>query len=174
LLAQEKTARDEAERVNHSKDDFIAMVSHELRSPLTAILGWTRILREMGPDEELHERAIEVIERNACLQSELIEDLMDTARIVRDKLKLQVRPISMVEVIEKAIDVVHPAADAKGIALHSRLDHEAGQTTGDPDRLQQVIWNLLSNALKFTNEGGRTPGIIQSILSVCVKRTTTS
>jgi PAS domain S-box-containing protein len=161
LLSQEKAARDEAERANHSKDEFMAMVSHELRSPLTAILGWTRILHETRPDEELYERAIEIIERNARLQAELIEDLMDTARIVSGKLRLEVRPISMVQVIEKAMDVVRPAADAKAITLEATLDDEAGQTSGDPDRLQQVIWNLLSNAVKFTNEGGRVDVVLE-------------
>jgi PAS domain S-box-containing protein len=153
-LRREQMARSESEDASRSKDEFIAMVSHELRSPLNAILGWTRILRQGRPDEELYQRATEIIERSARMQSQLIEDLMDTARIVRGKLRLEVKPVSLVTVIEKAIDIVRPAADAKGIRLEAQLDHDAGQITGDPDRLQQVVWNLLSNAVKFTSEGG--------------------
>ncbi|MGH9767885.1 MAG: PAS domain S-box protein [Blastocatellia bacterium] len=154
-LARERLSRSEAEDAARSKDEFIALVSHELRSPLNAILGWTRILRQGRPDDELYERATEIIERSARMQSQLIEDLMDTARIVRGKLKLEVRPVNLVTVIEKAMDVVRPAAAAKGITLDARLAHNVGQITGDPDRLQQVVWNLLANAVKFTNEGGR-------------------
>ncbi len=154
-LERERVARSESEDAGRSKDEFIALVSHELRSPLNAILGWTRILRQGRPDEELYQRATEIIERSARMQSQLIEDLMDTARIVRGKLKLEVRPVDLVTVIEKAMDVVRPAAEAKGIAIDATLSREAGQITGDPDRLQQVVWNLLSNAVKFTGEGGR-------------------
>jgi PAS domain S-box-containing protein len=154
-LAREQEARGEAERANRSKDEFIAMVSHELRSPLNAILGWTSALRRTRYEEQLHNRGLEIIERSARMQSQLIEDLMDTARAISGKLKLEVRPIDMAEVIEKAEDVVRPAAAAKGISIDTLLDRHVGQITGDPDRLQQVVWNLLSNAVKFTNEGGR-------------------
>jgi PAS domain S-box-containing protein len=154
-LERERITRSEYEDASRSKDEFIALVSHELRSPLNAILGWTRILRQGRPDEELYQRATEIIERSARMQSQLIEDLMDTARIVRGKLKLEVHPVNLAPLIEKAMDVVRPAADAKGIMLEASLDREADQITGDPDRLQQVVWNLLSNAVKFTNEGGR-------------------
>jgi len=174
VLAREQTARYESEDSNRLKDEFIALVSHELRSPLNAILGWTRILRQGRPDEELYQRATEIIERSARMQSQLIEDLMDTARIVRGKLKLEVRPVNLVTVIEKAIDVVRPAADARGITLEARLDHEAGQITGDPDRLQQVVWNLLSNAVKFTSEGGRievTLGRVDPYVQIAVRDT---
>jgi PAS domain S-box-containing protein len=153
-LERERITRSEFEDANRSKDEFIALVSHELRSPLNAILGWTRILRQGRPDEELYQRATEIIERSARMQSQLIEDLMDTARIVRGKLRLEVHPVNLAPLIEKAMDVVRPAADAKGIALEAALDRESDQITGDPDRLQQVVWNLLSNAVKFTNEGG--------------------
>jgi signal transduction histidine kinase/CheY-like chemotaxis protein len=159
-LERERTARSESEDASRLKDEFIALVSHELRSPLNAILGWTRILRQGRPDDELYQRATEIIERSARMQSQLIEDLMDTARIVRGKLKLDVRPVNLAPLIEKAMDVVRPAADAKGIALDAALDREADQITGDPDRLQQVVWNLLSNAVKFTNEGGRVEIIL--------------
>jgi len=152
--AREREARGEAERANRSKDEFISLISHELRSPLNAILGWTRILRQGRRDEQLHDRGVEVIERSAHMQSQLIEDLMDTARAISGKLKLEVRPMDVAEAIEKAEEVVRPAAEAKGVSLDARLDRNVGQITGDPNRLQQVVWNLLSNAVKFTNEGG--------------------
>jgi PAS domain S-box-containing protein len=154
-LAREQESRGDAERANRSKDEFIATVSHELRSPLNAILGWTTALRRAGYEEELHDRGLEIIERSARMQSQLIDDLLDTARAISGKLKLEVRPVDMAEVIEKAEEVVRPAAEAKGISLDTRLDRNVGQITGDPDRLQQAVWNLLSNAVKFTNQGGR-------------------
>jgi PAS domain S-box-containing protein len=150
-----REARGEAESANRSKDEFITLVSHELRSPLNAILGWTRILRRARHDEQLHDRGLEVIERSTRMQSQLIEDLLDTARAISGKLKLEVHSMDVAEVIEKTEEVVRPAAEAKGVSLDTRLDRNVGQITGDPDRLQQVVWNLLSNAVKFTNEGGR-------------------
>src|SRR5215510_3265563 len=154
-LAREREARGEAEGANRSKDEFITLISHELRSPLNAILGWTRILRRGRRDEQLYDRGHEVIERSARMQSQLVEDLLDTARAISGKLKLEIRPTDVAEVIEKAEEVVRPAAEVKGVSLDTRLDRNVGQITGDPDRLQQVVWNLLSNAVKFTNEGGR-------------------
>jgi PAS domain S-box-containing protein len=153
-LAREREARGEAENANRSKDEFITLVSHEMRSPLNAVLGWARILRQRLHDEQLFDRGLEVIERSAGMQLQLIEDLMDNARVISGRLKLEVRPTGVAEVIEKAEGVVRPAAEAKGIALDIRLDRNVGQITGDPDRLQQVVWNLLSNAVKFTKEGG--------------------
>jgi len=153
-LARDQEARGEAERANRSKDEFIAMVSHELRSPLNAILGWTTALRQAGYEEELHDRGLEIIERSARMQALLIDDLMDTARAISGKLRLEVRPMELVGMIEKAMEIVRPAAEAKGVSLGARLDRNVGQITGDPDRLQQVVWNLLSNAVKFTNKGG--------------------
>jgi PAS domain S-box-containing protein len=154
-LAREREARVEAERANRSKDEFIALISHELRSPINAILGWTHALREQRHDEQLFDRSTEVIERNARTQLRMIEDLLDTASVINGKLMLEVRPTDLVEVIEKAEEVVRQAARAKDISLDTHLDRNVGQITGDPDRLQQVVWNLLSNAVKFTNEGGR-------------------
>jgi PAS domain S-box-containing protein len=154
-LEREREARGEAERANRSKDEFITLISHELRSPLNAILGWTTALRKARGDEQLYDRGLDVIERSARMQSQLVEDLMDTARAISGKLKLEVRPMDLAEAIEKAEEVVRPAAEAKGVSLDARLDRNVGQITGDPDRLQQVVWNLLSNAVKFTNEGGR-------------------
>jgi PAS domain S-box-containing protein len=154
-LAREQESRGEAERANRSKEEFVTLISHELRSPLNAILGWTRILRRGRCDEQILDRGLEVIERSARMQSQLVEDLMDTARAVSGKLKLEVRPTDLAEVIEKAEEVVRPAAEAKGISLDIHLSRNVGQITGDTDRLQQVVWNLLSNAIKFTKEGGR-------------------
>jgi PAS domain S-box-containing protein len=173
-LERERIARGEAEEASRSKDEFIALVSHELRSPLNAILGWTRILRQGRPDEELYQRATEIIERSARMQSQLIEDLMDTARVVKGKLKIEVQPVSLAPLIEKAMDVVRPAAEAKGITLDARLDQAAGQITGDPDRLQQVVWNLVSNAVKFSDEGGRveiTLGRVDPYIQIIVRDT---
>ncbi|HEV2664425.1 MAG TPA: ATP-binding protein, partial [Blastocatellia bacterium] len=173
-LERERIARSESEEASRLKDEFIALVSHELRSPLNAILGWSRILRQGRPDEELYQRATEIIERSARMQSQLIEDLMDTARIVRGKLKLEVRPVNLAPLIEKAMDVVRPAVDAKGITLDAILDREADQITGDPDRLQQVVWNLLSNAVKFTDEGGRVEvrlGRVDPYIQISVRDT---
>jgi PAS domain S-box-containing protein len=173
-LERERVARSESEDASRLKDEFIALISHELRSPLNAILGWTRILRQGRPDEELYHRATEIIERSARMQSQLIDDLMDTARIVRGKLKLEVQPVNLAPLIEKAMDVVSPAADAKGITLDAKLDREADQITGDPDRLQQVVWNLLSNAVKFTNEGGRVEvrlGRVDPYIQISVRDT---
>jgi PAS domain S-box-containing protein len=162
-LAGEREARGEAESANRSKDEFITLISHELRSPLNAILGWTRILRQSRCDEQLYDRGHEVIERSAHMQSQLVEDLLDTARAISGKLKMEVRPTDVAEVIEKAEEVVRPAAEVKGISLDTRLDRGVGQITGDPDRLQQVVWNLLSNAIKFTDEGGRVEVILERI-----------
>ncbi len=155
LLEQEQAARAEAQAANQAKDEFLTVVSHELRSPLNAMLGWTRILRKQKADDPLVQRATAIVERSARQQLQLIEDLLDTARVISGKLKIETRPIELVSVIFNALDVVRPAAEAKRIDLISRLNPSAGQITGDPDRLQQVVWNLLSNAIKFTPEGGR-------------------
>lgn len=154
LLIREQTARAVAEAANRSKDEFLALVSHELRTPLTAILGWSGILNAGKLDEARAALAIETIERNANLQMQLIEDLLDISRIVRGELSLNCRFIDLVEVITVAIEVVQPVANAKGIQLQFVQDAEVKQIWGDSERLQQVMWNLLSNAVKFTPEGG--------------------
>ena len=130
------------------------MLSHELRTPLTAMLGWLSILRGHRLDEPTTEHAIETIERNAKAQAQLIEDLVDISRIVGGKLNLEVSPIELLPVIEAAIEVVRPAADAKEISIDVNYDPHVGPISGDPSRLQQIIWNLLSNAVKFTPKGG--------------------
>lgn len=154
-LLREQAARAEAEANNRTKDEFLAIVSHELRSPLNAILGWARLLRSRKFDAEKTNKALEIIERNAQAQTQLIEDLLDISRVIRGKVRLFARPINLVQVIEAAIDTVRPTADLKRIQVSSRLDRSVDLVEGDPDRLQQVVWNLLSNAIKFTPEGGR-------------------
>jgi PAS domain S-box-containing protein len=154
--------RQRAEEASRLKDDFLGVLSHELRTPLTAILGWVQILRTRQLPQDKRERALETIERNARAQTQLIEDLLDVNRIVSGKLRLDVRPTHPVKVIESALEVVRPAAEAKGLQLQALLDPEVGLLQGDPNRLQQVVWNLLSNAVKFTPPGGR--------VTVCLSR----
>jgi signal transduction histidine kinase len=155
LLMLEREARSEAEAASRLKDEFLATVSHELRTPLTAVLGWIHILRGGRLDEEAASRALETIERNARSQNQLIEDLLDVSRIITGKLRLDVRPVDPTSVIESAIEAVLPAAEAKGIQLSKAIDSGVSSISGDPARLQQVVWNLLSNAIKFTPSGGR-------------------
>jgi PAS domain S-box-containing protein len=150
-------AYEQAEAATRSKDEFLAMVSHELRNPLNSILGYAHLLRQKGAALEPGEiqRMLAIIERNGKTQLQLIEDLLDTGRIISGKLKLEVAPLNLVNVINAALDVVRPAVQAKRIELRATLDSFAGQITGDSERLQQVVWNLLSNAIKFTPGGGR-------------------
>ncbi|MGB7160264.1 MAG: CHASE domain-containing protein [Tepidisphaeraceae bacterium] len=147
-------ARAEAEDASRLKDEFLATVSHELRTPLNAMLGWAQILRKGSLDPEEFAQGIATIERNAKAQAQLVEDLLDVSRIVSGKLRLDVQTVELIPVIENAIEASRPAADAKGVSLHRVLDPHAGPVSGDPDRLQQVVWNLLSNAVKFTPRGG--------------------
>jgi PAS domain S-box-containing protein len=155
LLAREQAAREEAERANRIKDEFLAVLSHELRSPLNPILGWSRLLQNGKLDESKTKQALATIERNAKLQSELIEDLLDVSRILQGKLSLTVSSVNLASTIQSAIETVRLAAEAKSIAIETRLDPKAGLISGDLTRLQQVVWNLLSNAVKFTPIGGR-------------------
>ena len=142
----------EASRI---KDDFLASLSHELRTPLNAILGYARMLRSgiVAPDKK--DKAIETIERNATSLTQIVEDVLDISRIVSGKIRLNVQPVEFPEIVRSAVDAITPAADAKGVRLETVLDPEAAPVSGDPERLQQVLWNLLSNAVKFTNRGGR-------------------
>jgi signal transduction histidine kinase/DNA-binding response OmpR family regulator len=144
----------DAQDANRLKDEFLATVSHELRTPLTAMLGWAQMLQGGTLDEATARRAIASIERNAKFQAHLIEDLLDISRISTGKLRLDTRPVELAQIIEASLDSVRPAADAKNIRLRRVLDWKAGLVSGDPDRLQQVVWNLLSNAIKFTPRGG--------------------
>jgi signal transduction histidine kinase/ActR/RegA family two-component response regulator len=153
-LEREAASRREAEAANRIKDEFLAVVSHELRTPLTPILGWTNLLKGGDDDPVLRRQGIETIERNAKAQSQIINDLLDVSRIISGKLKLDVKPITLQSVIEAAIETVEPAAQARGVQIISHFD-EAGRIMGDSDRLQQVMWNLLANAIKFTPRHGR-------------------
>jgi PAS domain S-box-containing protein len=155
LYQAERRMRAEAEEANRTKDEFLATLSHELRTPLTAMLGWTKMLRMGMLDESTTAHALETVERNAKVQAQLIEDLLDVSRIITGKLRLDVRPMELIPVIEAAIDAVRPAADAKNIELQTALDPLSGPVSGDPHRLQQVVWNLVANAVKFTTPGGR-------------------
>src|SRR5262249_55960823 len=140
---------------NQSKDEFLAVVSHELRSPLNSILGYSRLLSGGSVEASQIKHTAEIIENSGKMQLQLIEDLLDTARIIRGKLELEVRPVGLVGLIPAALDVARPAAKAKDIELVSDLNPPASRFMGDPDRLRQVIWNLLSNAIKFTPRSGR-------------------
>lgn len=151
---REQAARAEAEAANRAKDEFLAVVSHELRSPLNAMLGWAGLLRGGKLDEATVTRAVEVIERNARSQAQLIEDLLDVSRIVAGNLRLDLHAIDLAPVIEAAVDDVSPAAEAKAIQIRISLAPLARPVLGDPSRLKQVVWNLLSNAVKFTPRGG--------------------
>ena len=154
LFQLEQTARAEAERANRIKDEFLAILSHELRSPLNPILGWTKLLQTRKFNETRTAEALATIERNAKLQTQLIDDLLDVAKILRGKLSIDAAPVNLASVIESAIDTVSTAAVAKSIVLHPVLPN-IGQVSGDSNRLQQIVWNLLSNAIKFTPKGGR-------------------
>ena len=155
LLVREQEARAEAEAANRLKDEFLAIVSHELRTPLTPIIGWAHMLRTGIPNEMTYAQALEAIERNAQIQVQLINDLLDVSRIITGKLYLDIGQVNLDAVIESALDVMRPAADAKGVRILYRRDSEVGPVSGDRGRLQQVVWNLLSNAVKFTPEGGQ-------------------
>ena len=155
LLEDAKQARAQAEIQSRLKDEFVGTVSHELRTPLNAILGWTQMLRSGMIEQTQHNRAIEVIERNARSQAQLIEDLLDITRITTGKLRLNMQPVNLAQVIEAAIDTVRPAADAKEIEIRKAFKPFVEPVFGDADRLQQVIWNLLSNAVKFSEANSR-------------------
>lgn len=161
LLKLERTAREAAEESNRLKDEFLATVSHELRTPLTAILGWSRLLEGGSLDDSVVQQAVETIGRNAKAQAQIVDDILDVSRIITGNLYLDLHPLEVVPVVENAINVVRPTADAKGIRVETYFDSTPAVISGDANRLQQVVWNLLSNAVKFTESGGR----------VCVKVT---
>lgn len=172
-LAQEK-ARHEArmleqlnedmQRTSALKDEFLATLSHELRTPLSAILGWVHILKRRFPDAQAElSKGIEVIERNARAQTQLIEDLLDMSRITSGQLRLDVQPVEPLSFIEAAVETVRPAAEAAGVRLQCLLDPAAGPVSGDPGRLQQVVWNLLSNAVKFTPRDGTVQVLLERL-----------
>jgi PAS domain S-box-containing protein len=154
LLQRESTARREAEAANRAKDEFLATLSHELRTPLNAIVGWARMLLDGTMDHRSTRRALQVIDRNAQLQAQLVGDILDVSRIITGGLRLEIRPVDLGSVIGAALDAVRPAADAKKVQIRPRLAASARLTEGDPQRLQQIVWNLLTNAIKFTQTGG--------------------
>ncbi len=151
---REHAARVEAERISGMKDEFLATLSHELRTPLNAIFGWTQLIKRARNDPETLDQGIEIIDRNVRVQTQLIEDLLDMSRIISGKVRLEVGPIDLPAVIRSSLDGVRPAADAKQIRLETDLDHRLESFTGDSSRLQQILWNLLTNAIKFTPAGG--------------------
>jgi PAS domain S-box-containing protein len=165
LLESERHARAAAERASQMKDEFLATLSHELRTPLSAILGWAYVLRAKSPGSEELNKGLETIERNARMQTQLIEDLLDMSRITSGKVRLDVQPVHAASLVESALEAVRPAAEAKGIRLERTLDPRAGSVSGDPSRLQQVVWNLLTNAIKFTPRGGRVHVVLERINS---------
>lgn len=166
LLASERAARTEAERVSRTKDEFLATLSHELRTPLNAIVGWSQLLGSDGKSspEDLAE-GLTVIERNARVQAQLIEDLLDMSRIISGKVRLNVQPVDLSDVIDAAVASVAPAAAAKGIRIQKVVEPLAGPVMGDPARLQQIVWNLLSNAIKFTPKEGRVQVVLKLVNS---------
>jgi len=164
LLTSEREARGDAERANRIKDEFLSTVSHELRTPLNAILGYAQLLqhgKSLGDDRE----GLAVIERNAKVQAQIIEDLLDMSRIISGKVRLDAKTVDISQIVAAAIATVQPAADAKAIRLHSVLDPNAGPVLGDSGRLQQVVWNLLTNAVKFTPKQGRVQVALKRINS---------
>ncbi len=166
LLASEQEARAQAEIANRTKDEFLATVSHELRTPLNAILGWTRMLRTGAVEPKQLARVLETIERNARAQTQLIEDILDVSRIIAGKLRLNIQKTDLHAVTRQAMDAVRPAAEAKGVRLDCDLKPGSGEFAGDPDRLQQIIWNLLANAIKFTPREGRVEVRVERVSSV--------
>jgi PAS domain S-box-containing protein len=154
FLEREQAARRLAEDANRLKDDFLAMISHELRAPLTAILGWAQMLRSGALDRASAERALLTIERNAKSQAHLVGDLLDASRITSGKLTLETRPVELMSIVEAAVDGVRPSVEAKNLRMQIVLEPWVGPFNGDQERLKQVVWNLLSNAIKFTPQGG--------------------
>ena len=154
LLVRERSARAEAEKANRLKDEFLATLSHELRTPLNAVIGWSRMLKSGRLDQESATHAIDVIERNAWAQKQIIEDILDVSRVITGKLQLHLGPVDLVAVVNAALDAVRPAFDAKEIKIETYYQEGLKVLAGDADRLQQVVWNLLSNASKFTPAHG--------------------
>jgi len=155
LFKRERAARADAEKANRLKDEFLATLSHELRTPLNAVIGWSRMLGSGRLDRESSKHALEVIERNAWAQKQIIEDILDVSRVITGKLQLNVSPVDLVAVMDAALDAVRPAMEAKEIKIETIIDASLRMISGDANRLQQVIWNILSNAAKFTPNRGR-------------------
>jgi PAS domain S-box-containing protein len=165
LLESERAARAEAERVNRLKDEFLATLSHELRTPLNAIMGWSHVLSHSSVSAADAKQGLDAIERNARAQTQMIEDLLDMSRIVSGKVRLDVQRVDLAEVIERATEAVTPLANGRAVRLVKVLDPHAGPVAGDPSRLQQVIWNLLTNAIRFTPKGGKVQIVLERVNS---------
>lgn len=163
IAEERQRAKEVAETANRIKDEFLAIVSHELRSPLSPILGWSKLLKNRSLNAAATARALETIERNAQLQAQLIEDLLDISRILRGKLALNLETVNLIYTIEAALETVELAAEAKSIQINLHLDRQIGQIKGDSSRIQQIIWNLLSNAIKFTPPGGQIEVYLEQI-----------
>lgn len=155
LLDREQAARSQGERASRIKDEFLATLSHELRTPLNAILGWAQLLTKGRNDPKMLDEGLEVIERNARVQTQIISDLLDMSRIISGKVRLDMQWVDPSPMIRAAVDAVRPSAEVKGVQLRVLIDSLAGPVTGDPSRLQQVVWNLVSNSIKFTPRGGK-------------------
>jgi len=174
LLDIERAARVEAERTSRMKDEFLATLSHELRTPLNSILGWTQLLKRDQQDPEVLSEAISVIERNVRVQTQLIEDLLDMSRIISGNMRLDVQRVELSEIINAAMEGVKPTAETKGVRLEKVIDRLVGPVRGDSRRLQQVLWNLLTNAIKFTPKGGKVrvfAEVMQSHVEISVTDT---
>jgi PAS domain S-box-containing protein len=165
LLKAERAARSEAERLSHMKDEFLATLSHELRTPLNAIMGWSRLLRRVGTESPDYLRGLDTIERNAHVQAQIVGDLLDMSRIISGKVQLDIQALDLVEVISGAIDSVRPSVEAKKLRLQTMFDARGARIRGDASRLQQVFWNLLTNAVKFTPAEGKISVVLERVNS---------
>ncbi|AUT00838.1 histidine kinase [Nostoc sp. CENA543] len=155
LLEREKAARTTAEVANRIKDEFLATLSHELRTPLNAVLGWVQLLRSRQFDQTTTERALETIERNTRVLTQIIQDILDVSQIIRGQLRLKIQPLDLTNILKDAVETIQPAANAKEISLQYESEPNVGLVMGDGNRMQQIIWNLLANAVKFTPKGGK-------------------
>jgi signal transduction histidine kinase/CheY-like chemotaxis protein len=174
LAVENARAYDEARRANRLKDDFLATLSHELRTPLNAILGYARMLRSGVLTGTKHARGLEIVERSATSLTQIVDDVLDVSRIVSGKIRLNVQPVELPIIVNDAVATILPAADARRIAVHTTIDPDIGRVSGDPDRLQQVVWNLLTNAVKFTPPDGRVEvrvEVVESQAEIMVRDT---
>lgn len=156
---------DEAQTANRTKDEFLAVLSHELRTPLNAIVGYSRLLRGGLLTADKAARGLETLERNATWLTQIVEDVLDVSRIVSGKIRLDVQPVELPIIVDNAVATIQPAADAKGVQVQTVVDPRVGPVSGDPDRLQQVVWNLVSNAVKFTPREGRVQVRLERVSS---------
>jgi PAS domain S-box-containing protein len=165
LLESEREARSQAERANRIKDEFLATLSHELRTPLNAVLGWVSLLQREGLQAEERKRGLDTIERNARVQVQIIDDLLDLSAIISGKVRLEVQRVDLPAILNESIETLRPTAEAKGIRLQVVVDPFAGPISGDPNRLKQIFWNLLSNAIKFTSKNGKVQVLLERVNS---------